>query len=109
MCAGAKLRQKQSLVVEPAAPLEIHVDEELAQQPARRTPKADADTTAAPSLRLRLDAPDLEEHLQHDPLRLHKVCLCFGHACSSMFTAECITAKSACRTVCWPSRKSDVS
>ncbi|CAL8470128.1 g9670 [Coccomyxa elongata] len=72
--AGAKLRQKQSLVMEPAAPLEIHVDEELALQPARRSPKPDAAAAAAaaPSLRLRLDAPDLEEHLQHDPLRLHK-------------------------------------
>ncbi|BDA44147.1 probable mitotic checkpoint serine/threonine-protein kinase BUB1 at N-terminal half [Coccomyxa sp. Obi] len=73
--AGAKLRQKQSLVMEPVAPLEIHVDEELAQQPAQRMPKPDAAAAAAPSLRLRLDAPDLEEHLQHDPLRLHK-----GHA-----------------------------
>ena len=58
------------MVVEPAAPLDIHVDEELAHQPSQ----CRADAIAAPSLRLRLDAPDLEEHLQHDPLRLHKVC-----------------------------------
>ncbi len=74
MRTGAKLKQKKSLVAEPAVPLEIHVDEELAQQPSPRRRKAAAASAAAPSLRLRLDACDLEEHLQHDPLRLLKVC-----------------------------------
>lgn len=84
-CTGAKLKQKHSLVVEPAASLDIHVDEELAHQPSRRRAKPDAE--AAPSLRLRLDAPDLEEHLQHDPLRLHKVC-CSSHSCHSPYCKQ---------------------
>jgi hypothetical protein len=68
--AGTKLKQKKALVVPASAPLDILEDEDLAiAQPIPREAVAQRGT-----LRQRLDASDLEEHLQQDPLRLHKVC-----------------------------------
>ena len=75
--AGAKLKQKKALVVPPAAPLEIPVDAELAGVPSPR--KAQGGAGREGTLRQRLDAADLDERLQHDPLRLHRVraaCFC---------------------------------
>ena len=75
-CAGAKLKQKKALVVPAAEALPVHEDEELAAQSST----APAGHVApAGTLRRRLDAGDLQEHLRHDPLRLHKVCcMCSG-------------------------------
>lgn len=92
--AGAKLKQKKALVAPPPAPLEILEDEDLAEQQPQ---PAQAGGAAHSTLRQRLDAPDLEEHLQHDPLRLHKVCRC----CNFIFIAHyailshCDTSKCA--------------
>ncbi len=50
--------------------LHVHEDEELAAQD-NGAPAGHA--APAGTLRRRLDAGDLYEHLRHDPLRLHKV------------------------------------
>jgi hypothetical protein len=65
---GAKLKQKAALAAAPAPPLEVLEDADLAVASPLPPP-------AAPpgALRRRLDAGGLEEDLQHDPLRLHKV------------------------------------
>ena len=67
--AGQKLKQKKALVVPAAEALEVLEDEDLAAQAG-----ASAKAAAAPqgTLRQRLDAGDLQEHLREDPLRLHK-------------------------------------
>lgn len=79
--AGQKLKQKKALVVPAAEALEVLEDEDLAAQPG-----APARAAAAPqgTLRQRLDAGDLQEHLREDPLRLHKV----FPLCSSIPPAE---------------------
>ena len=69
--AGAKLKQKKALVLPPAPPLEILVDAELAEAPSPRKPQGGAGREG--TLRQRLEAADLDERLQHDPLRLHRV------------------------------------
>ena len=68
--AGQKLKQKRALVVPAAEALDVLEDEELAAQAG-----APARAAVAPqgTLRQRLDAGDLQEHLRQDPLRLHKV------------------------------------
>lgn len=75
MLAGARLRQKKALVAPVAAPLDIPIDPELAGAP---TPRKGVPSSAAGAregtLRQRLEAAAAEEHLQADPLRLHRVC-----------------------------------
>ncbi len=68
-------------MVPAAEALEVLEDEDLAAQPG-----ASARAAAAPqgTLRQRLDAGDLQEHLREDPLRLHKVIL----SPSSLLPAE---------------------
>lgn len=83
--AGAKLKQKKALVVPAVAALEVLEDEELAKTDTQ------ARAVAAPqgTLRRRLDAEGLQEHLQQDPLRLHKVCC--NAACADASGAHCLS------------------
>lgn len=86
LAAGQKLKQKKALVVPAAEAMSVLEDEDLAAQAGEpaRAPAAPQGT-----LRQRLDAGDLQEHLRQDPLRLHKA----TSAPSSLPSDEC---------PCWP-------
>lgn len=68
--AGQKLKQKKALVVPATAALDVLEDEDLAAAQAGAPGRAGAAPQG--TLRQRLDAGDLQEHLRQDPLRLHK-------------------------------------
>lgn len=79
-------------MVPAAEALPVHEDEELAAQ-GEAAPAGHV--APAGTLRRRLDAGDLQEHLRHDPLRLHKVrCMCSG-----------MQSPASCMDVFFPLRK----